>query len=67
MIPMSFVSLDDFHRRKLRPGEAVSLFAHNLRKLLSHAFPKAEQGAKEPLLLHQILVEPIARQLRASR
>ena len=69
MMLMSFVSLDDFHRRKLRPGEAVSLFVHNLRKVLSHALPEAGQGAKEPLLLHQFLAgipEPIARQLRAS-
>ena len=28
MMPMEFVSLDDFHRRKLRRGEALSVFVH---------------------------------------
>jgi len=37
MLPMNFVSLDDFHRRKLRPGEAISLYVHDLWKLLTHA------------------------------
>ena len=70
--------LDNFHRRKLRPGATVSLYARDLRKFLSHALPKAGQGAKELLLLHQFLAgiseqrkqkklpETIARQLRAS-
>ena len=69
MLPMNFVSLDDFHHRKLRPGEAISSYVHDLRKLLSHALPEAGQNAKEPLLLHQFLAgipEAIARQLRAS-
>ena len=69
MLPMNFVSLDDFHRRKLRPGKAISLYVHDLRKLLSHALPDTAQAAKEPLFLHQFLAgipEAIARQLRAS-
>ena len=39
MMPMNFVSLDDFHCRKLCLGEAISLYVHNLRKLLTHALP----------------------------
>ena len=69
IMPMNFVSLDNFHRRKLRPGEAISLYVHDLRKLLNHALPDLEQAAKEPLLLHQFLAgipESIAKQLRAS-
>ena len=69
MLPMSFVPLDDFHRRKLRPGKAISVYVHDLRKLLSHSLPEAANDAKEPLLLHQFLAgipEAIARQLRAS-
>ena len=69
MMPMNFVSLDDFHRRKLRPGEALSLYIHDLKKLLTHALPDVAQAAKEPLLLHQFLAgipESIAKQVRAS-
>ena len=69
MMPMNFVSLDDFHHRKLRPGEAITLYAHYLRKLLTHAIPDMVAASKEPLLLHQFLTgipESISRQLRAS-
>ena len=68
-MPMNFVSLDEFHRRKLRPGEAISLYVHELRKLLTHALPDLEQAAREPFLLHQFLAgipEAISKQLRAS-
>ena len=69
MKPMGFVSLDDFHRRKLRPGEALSVFVHDLKKLINQAIPNMAKEAKEPLLLHQFLnglPGPIMRQLRAS-
>jgi len=52
MLPMNFVSLDDFLRRKLHPGEAISLYVHDLRKLLSHALSDAVQATMEPLLPH---------------
>jgi len=66
MLPMNLISLDNFHQRKLHPGEVILLYVHDLRKLLSHALPDA---AKEPLLLHQFLAgipEAIVRQLRVS-
>ena len=69
MMPMNFMSLDNFHRRRLRPGEAITLYAHDLRKLLTHAIPGVAQASREPLLLRQFLAgipEPILRQLRAS-
>ena len=68
MLPMNFVSLDDFHRRKLCPGKAISVYVHDLRKLLPHALPEAVNDAKESLLLHQFLAgipEATARKLRA--
>jgi len=39
IMPKGFVSLEEFHRRKLRPGEAISVFAHDLKKLLDMAIP----------------------------
>ena len=65
MMPMGFISLNDFHRRKLRPGEAISVFVHNLKKLLGHAMPDLNHDQ----LLHQFLAripDVISRQLRAS-
>ena len=66
---MEFVSLGEFHRRKLRPGEALSVFVHDAKKLLDQAMPKLEKNAREQLLLHQFLgglPETISRQLRAT-
>ena len=51
IMPMNFISLDDFHCRKLRPGEAILLYVHDLRKLLNHVVPDMEQVTKGPLLL----------------
>ena len=69
IMPMGFVSLEEFHRRRLRPGEAISVYAHDLKKLLDMAIPGMNKEARDPLLLHQFvsgLPEPIMKQLRAS-
>ena len=55
LIPPSFATLDKFHDRKLRPGEALSLFTQDLR-LLQLAMPGLEKKAKEQLLLYQFMV-----------
>ena len=69
MTPMGFVSLDAFHGRKLRPGEALSVFVHELKKLLDQAIPGLDADARDQLLLHQFLggIPPaVSRQLRAT-
>ena len=48
MKPMGFVSLDDFHRRKLRPGEALSVFVPDLKKLIDQANPDMAKETKKP-------------------
>ena len=40
LMPTEFVTLDKFHNRRLLPGEALSVFVHDLKKLLSHAMPQ---------------------------
>ena len=42
LMSMNFVSLEDFHRQKLCPGEAISPYIHDLKKLLTHAIPDME-------------------------
>ena len=69
IMPMNFVLLDEFHHRKLQPGKAISLYVHELWKLLTHALPDLEQAAREPFLLHQFMAgipDAISKQLRAS-
>ena len=54
MMPMGFVSLEEFHGRKLRPNEPLSVF-HDLKKLLEQAMPGLDETARDILLLHQFL------------
>lgn len=69
MTPMGFVTLEGFHRRRLRPGEALSIFLHDLKKLLNQAMPDIDATARGQLLLHQFLAglpDSISKQLRAT-
>lgn len=68
--PSQFASLDEFHRRKLRPGESLAVFEHDLKRVLEQAMPELrDKEAREQLLLHQFLAglpTDVARQLRAT-
>ena len=69
LAPMGFVSLDDFHKRKLRPGEALSMYVHDLKKLLSQAMPALAGEARDQLLIHQLLdgvPAAVSKQIRAT-
>ena len=52
MNPTAFVSLEEFHRRKLCPSELVSVFVHDLKGLLDRAMPKVEKVVHDQ---HQFL------------
>ena len=67
--PQAFVSLDEFHQRKLHPGESATLYVHHLKKLLERAMPTVDNAVRDQLVLHQFvagLPQEIARQLRAT-
>ena len=67
--PMEFVSLDEFHRRNMRPGETLSVFVHDLKKLLERAIPGLDKKGRDQHLLHQFLAgipDAVSRQLRAT-
>ena len=69
MMPMGFVSLDEFHNRKLLPGEALSVFVHSLKTLLLQAMPDIDAAARDQLLLHRFLAgipASVSQQLRAT-
>ena len=69
MMPMESVLLDEFQRRKLRPGETLSVFVHAMKKLLEQAMPSLDKSARDQLLLHQFLAglpDNVSRQLRAT-
>ena len=66
---MEFSTLEDFHHRKLHPGEALPVFIHELKTLLKHAMPDIDDASRSQLLLHQFLAgipSTISRQLRAT-
>ena len=64
---MKFVTLEKFRRRKQMTGEALSLFIHDLKKLLDRAMPDIVAIAQEQLLLHQFLTGLPAAVGRQSR
>ena len=69
MTPASFVTLDEFHRRKLLPGEALPVFVHHLKKLLLQAMPDLDTTTHDQLLLHQFvagLLQAVSWQLRVT-
>ena len=53
MVPACLVSLADFHKRTLLPGELLSIFAHGLKRLVEQALPTPDAGTSKKLLLHQ--------------
>ena len=69
MKPMGFVALEEFHKRKMQPGEAVTTFSYNLKKLLNQAMTNLDPAAREQVLLHQFLAglpPSVSRQIRAT-
>ena len=47
MASQAFVSLDDFHKRRLHLGKPISVYTHELKKLLDQ--PKSDPVEKEIL------------------
>ena len=69
MNPVQFVSIDDFYRRKLLPGEPLSVFVHELKRLMDQAMPDTDAGTRKQLLTHQFLTgipHEVSKQLRAA-
>ena len=69
LLPIGFIPLDEFHKRKLQPGEPLSLFVYELKRLLLQAMPDIGTDARDQLLLHQFLTGfllAVSKQLRAS-
>ena len=68
IMPMAFTSLEEFHHRKLHPGESLSVYVHNLKVLIECAMPDIDATSRGQLLLHQFLAGiplQVSRQLRA--
>ena len=68
IMPMAFTSLEEFHHRKLHPGESLSVYVHNLKVLIERAMPGIDATSRGQLLLHQFLAGiplQVSRQLRA--
>lgn len=69
IMPEDFVTLDEFHKRRLHPGESLSLFVYHLKKLLDQAMPGMDATARQQLLLHQFLgglPVSVSKQIRAA-
>ena len=69
MGPIRFVSMGDFHHRRLLPGESLSVFSHELKRLIDQVMPTADAAIRQQLLIHQFLTglpAEISKRLRAA-
>ncbi|KAL5494155.1 hypothetical protein EMCRGX_G015433 [Ephydatia muelleri] len=69
LMPIAFTLLDKFHARKLLPGESLTVFSHDLRKLIVRAMHEIDSKARDQLLLHQFIAGlplRVSRELRAA-
>ena len=66
LMPMGFTVLDRFQTRRLQPGEALSVFSHDLKKLLEQAMPEIDSKVRDQLLLHQFVAGLPSKRLRAA-
>ena len=67
-MPMAFTSLEEFHHRKLHPGESLSVYVHNLKLLIECAMQGIDATSRGQLLVHQFLAGislQVSQQLRA--
>ena len=69
MAPLKFVSLEEFQKRSIFPGESVVMYFYELKRLLQQAMSELTADARKQLLIHQFLAglpAYLSRQLRAS-
>ena len=69
MGPVQFISMDDFHHHWLLLGESLSVFIHELKRLMDQAMPDADAQTRKQLLIHQFLTGipvEVSKQLRAT-
>ena len=69
MGPVQFILMDDFHRCWLLPGESLSVFIHELKRLMDQAMPDADAQTRKQLLIHQFLTGiplEVSKQLQAA-
>ena len=55
LAPMKFTSLDEFHARKLHPGESLLVFLHMLKRMLTQPMSESDAATQQQLLRHQFL------------
>ena len=69
MAPMGFISLDEFHKWKLCPGESLSVYISRFKKVLDQAMPALDETDRKELSLHQFLEglpQAVSLQVRAA-
>ena len=56
MVPLPFTALEEFHACKLHPGEPLSLFMQDQKRLLQSAMPALDKNTGEQMSIHQFLM-----------
>ena len=52
LAPLEFVSLEEFQKRVIFPGESVGIYLYELKQLLRQAMPELPEDASRQLLIH---------------
>ena len=66
--PLEFVTLEQFQKCAIFPGESVGMYLYELKRLLRQAMPELSEDASRQLLINQFLnglPAPVSRQLQA--
>ena len=66
LAPLEFVSLEQFQKQAIFPGESIGMYLYELKRLLRQAMPELAEDASQQLLIHQFLAglpAPVSRQL----
>ena len=64
LAPLEFVSLEQFQKRAIFPGESIGMYLYELKRLLRQAMPELAEDASQQLLIHQFLAglpAPVSR------
>jgi len=63
------MSMDYFHCRRLLQGESLSIFCHELNRLIDRAIPASDGATQQQLVIHHFLMGlhfKVCKQLHAA-
>ena len=66
LLPLVFVTLEQFQKHTIFPGESIGMYLYGLKRLLRQAMPELSEDSSWQLFIHQFtigLLAPMSHQL----